>query len=71
MVIFEVYMLTKCVLVEMLKSKHNRQDILLYLSVPGFCVGEGMTCVLYGLAVLKYRCAKATLVHITLYGKVP
>lgn len=70
MVTFDVYMLTKCVLVETLKSKNNRQHLLLYLSLPGFSVGEGTTYVLYGLAVLKYRCAKATLAYITLYGEV-
>ena len=66
MVTFDVEVSTKCVLVETLKSENNRQH-LFYLCVPGFCIGEGTTCVLYGLAVLKYRCAKATLARITLY----
>ena len=59
----------RCVRVDTFKSKNNRQNLLLYLRVPGFCIGEGKTCVPYGLAVLKYCCAKA-LACITLYGEV-
>ena len=70
MVTFDVYMSTKCVLVETLHGEDNRQHLFLYLSIPGFCTGKGTTCVLYRLAVLKYCSAKATLARITLYGEV-
>ena len=67
---FDMYMSTKCVLVETLKSEDNCQHFFLYLSVPGFCTGKGTTCVLNRLAVLEYRCTKATLAWVTLYGEV-
>ena len=34
MVTFDVYVSTECVLVETLKSKNNRQYLVLYLHVP-------------------------------------
>ena len=60
----------RCVLVETLKRENNHQHLFLYLSIPGFCMGKGTTCVLYRLAILKYCCAKATLARITLNCEV-
>ena len=65
-----MYVATEYVLVETLEGENNRDYYLFYLRVPAFCISEGATCILYGLAVLKYHCAKGTLARITLYSEV-